>query len=186
MVEIHYRWTFCGKIIDIFSSLFFGGQNNFKDSCWGTKWMKDATAIIQKGKLKWKHDHIYLLITLSYCEICYIVSLGSPKEIYAFSHLVMAHLSLLIHTKWTEYNFGKSSFWGIFHGRHRPLFSIGFEIEQQFKFNVKIVNIIYLRKCAYIVVLIAYVTDVNIFKRFFTRSVSFYVPWYCFPIFLLT
>lgn len=80
---------FCGKIIDIFSSLFFGGQNNFKDSCWGTKCMKDATAIIQKGKLKWKHDHICLLITLSYCEICYIVSLGSPKEIYAFSHLVM-------------------------------------------------------------------------------------------------
>lgn len=148
--------------------------------------MKDATAIIQKGKLKWKHDHICLLITLSYCEICYIVSLGSPKEIYAFSHLVMAHLSLLIHTKWTEYNFGKSSFWGIFHGRHRPLFSIGFEIEQQFKFNVKIVNIMYVRKCAYIVVLIAYVTDVNIFKRFFTRSVSFYVPWYFFPIFLLT
>lgn len=46
-------------------------------------------------------------------------------------------------------------------------FSIGFEIEQQFKFNVKIVNIIYVRKCAYIVVLIAYVSDVNIFKRFF-------------------
>lgn len=55
-------------------------------------------------------------------------------------------------------------------------FSIGFEIEQQFKFNVKIVNIIYVRKCAYIVVLIAYVSDVNILKRFFTRSVSFYVP----------
>lgn len=80
---------FAEKSLTFFSSLFFGGQNNFKDSCWGTKCMKDAIAIIQKGKLKWKHDHIYLLITLSYCEICYIVSLGSPKEIYAFSHLVM-------------------------------------------------------------------------------------------------